>query len=380
MADGTGGESQLEGGADARLRVARSRIADVDRELMTLVAERMRLATDVGEAKRALGLPVRSFGTEAEVLTRYRAAAAAAGLEHEFAEAVALLLIDGAVRRQEELSGRAAPTQAQSVVVVGGAGKMGRWFRGFFEGQGHHVRVIDPSLPPGDPARASDEELAEADLVVVAVSLAATPRVLSQVLAAQPRGLVLDIASLKSHLIEPLRAAAASGLRVASLHPLFGPGVRTLGGRVMAVCDCGNPAAADEAAALFADTAVTITRLPVEEHDRYMQYVLGLSHLVSLLFAATVTRSGMATVELNAMASTTWLKQVRTAAEVVGENPEMYYEIQRLNRHSAELFALVRDQLGVLESAALADDPSRFVALMTAAREFLPAEPGRVLG
>lgn len=366
--------------AEAVLHRTRQRIAAVDRELMTLVSERMRLATDVGEAKRVLGLPVRSFGTEAEVLARYRAAAAAAGLEHEFAEAVALLLIDGAVRRQEELSGRVAPTQAQSVVVVGGAGKMGRWFRGFFEGQGHQVRVIDPSLPPGDPALVSDRELAEADLVVVAVSLAATPRVLSQVLSVAPRGLVLDIASLKSHLVEALRDAAAKGLRVASIHPLFGPEVRTLGGRVMAVCDCGNPAAADEAAALFADTAVTITRLPVEEHDRYMQYVLGLSHLVSLLFAATVTRSGMTTAELNAMASTTWLKQVRTAAEVVGESPELYYEIQRLNRHSAELFALMRDQLGALESAALADDPGGFVALMMAAREFLPVEPGRVLG
>lgn len=373
-------EVRSEAGAEAILQHARQRIATVDRELMALVSERMRLATDVGQAKRVLGLPVRSFGTEAEVLARYRAAAVEAGLEHEFAEAVALLLIDGAVRRQEELSGAAAPTQAQSVVVVGGAGKMGRWFRGFFEGQGHHVRVIDPSLAAVDPALASTADLAEADLVVVAVSLAATPRVLAEVLSVQPRGLVVDIASLKSHLVEPLRAAAAAGQRVASLHPLFGPEVRTLGGRVMAVCDCGSSAAADEAAALFTDTAVTITRLPVEEHDRYMQYVLGLSHLVSLLFAATVTQSGMTTAELNAMASTTWLKQVRTAAEVVGENPEMYHQIQRLNQHSAELFALMREQLGALESAALADEPGGFVALMTAAREFLPPEPGRVLG
>ncbi len=372
-------EVRSKDGAESILQHARQRIATVDRELMALVSERMRLATDVGQAKRVLGLPVRSFGTEAEVLARYRAAAADAGLEHEFAEAVALLLIDGAVRRQEELSGRATPTEAQSVVVVGGAGKMGGWFRGFFEGQGHHVRIIDPSLVAGDPSLASDAELAAADLVVVAVSLAATPRVLAEVLSVQPRGLVLDIASLKSHLVDQLRAATAGGLRVASLHPLFGPEVRTLGGRVMAVCDCGNSMAADEAAALFADTAVTITRLKVEEHDRYMQFVLGLSHLVSLLFAATVTRSGMSAAELNAMASTTWLKQVRTAAEVAGESPELYYEIQRLNQHSPELFAKVREQLGALEAAALADDPSAFVALMTAARDFLPAEPGRVL-
>lgn len=362
------------------LRHARARIAELDDDLIALLAERMQLAEAVGKAKRALGLPIRNFETETEVLTRYRTAAGAHGLEAEFVERMAMALIEGAVRRQEELAVHEPPGPGRTVVIVGGAGKMGGWLRRFFEGQGHRVSVSDPALDRNDPAHAAPADLAAADLVVVAASLAAVPTVLAEIFALRPRGLVVDVASLKSHLLKPLRTAVEDGLRVASLHPLFGPEVRTLAGRVMAVCDCGHAEAADQAAELFAGTAVTVTRLPVEEHDRYMQYVLGLSHLVSLLFAVTVTRSGMPAAELGRLASTTWLKQVRTAAEVTAENPKLYYEIQRLNRHSTELFTLVWDRLGALQRAALDDDARRFVALMEEARAFLPPEPGRVLG
>jgi chorismate mutase/prephenate dehydrogenase len=148
----------------------------------------------------------------------------------------------------------------------------------------------------------------------------------------------------------------------------------------MAVCDCGNARAAAEAAALFTDTALTITRLPVARHDELMQYVLGLSHLVAILFFSTLARSGRSYADLSAVASTTYLKEARTAAEVSRENPELYYEIQRLNRHSGELFALVRDCLAEIERAAFADDAGAFGHLMRAGRTFFPESLPAELG
>lgn len=378
---GAGQRPEAAAAAHAALQAARERIADIDQQLMRLVGERLGAAGEVGAAKRALGLPVRNFETEAEVLRRFREAATAAGLGGAAAESLAGILIEAAVYLQEEAAGGTAGTASPlSVVIVGGAGRMGRWFRRFFEGQGHAVAVLDPALAADDPARAGPESLAGADVVLVATGLSATGPALDEVLGARPRGLVADIASLKSPIQERLRAAAASGMRVASLHPLFGPEVRTLGGRVMAVCDCGHPEAADTAAGLFADTAVTITRVAVEDHDRYMQYVLGLSHLASLLFATTAAQSGLPPQALAGMASTTWLKQVRTAAEVVAEQPRLYYEIQHLNRHSAALYAEVRAGLARLEAAAMADTDEAFAGIMAEARDFLPASPPRLLG
>jgi prephenate dehydrogenase len=128
------------------------------------------------------------------------------------------------------------------------------------------------------------------------------------------------------------------------------------------------------------DTALTITRLPVARHDEYMQYVLGLSHLVAILFFTTLARSGRSYTELSQVASTTFLKEARTAAEVSRESASLYFEIQRLNRHSAELFALVRACLSEIEAGALAGDGARFEELMRQGRAYFPASLPAELG
>lgn len=356
------------------LEELRTSIAEVDARFVELMATRLALARQVGDAKRAVGLPVRSYATESEVLERFHRLAAAAGLDDRLAERLGHLLMGEAVRAQEaEVGVRGAP--GRRILLVGGAGKMGRWFADFFASQGHAVTTLDPAGPVSGFPVAADlgSGVRSAEAVIITTPLAVGRRVLAEILAQQPDALVADAFSLKSHVVDLLQeAATARGLRVASLHPLFGPGVRTLSGRVVAVCDCGHAAAADQAAALFADTALTITRLPVAQHDEFMQYVLGLSHLVAILFFTTLARSGLSFADLSRLASTTFLKEARTAAEVARENPDLYFEIQRLNRHSADLFALVRGSLADIEAAALANEAEPFVELMRRGRAFFP--------
>lgn len=361
-------------GMTDRLAELRAAIADLDEELLRLVARRLALSREVGAAKRAAGQPVRSFATEAEVLARYRDGAAAHGLDPQLAERLAHHLIGATVRLQEEAL-PAGSGEAQRLLVVGGAGKMGRWLAQYFAGKGHRVASFDPAgTVPGCVAAPSlAAGLADADVVIVATPLTPDAQPLRDVLAARPAALIADIFSMKSHVIEDLRSAAASGLRVTSLHPMFGPDVATLAGRVVVVLDCGNGAAADEAAALFRDTALTITRLPVEAHDAYMQYVLGLSHLVSILFFTTLARCGRSFDELATVASTTFYKQARVAAEVARENDRLYFEIQRLNRHSPRLFDLMKRSLEAIASAARAEGPEAFVGLIGRGRAYFPA-------
>ena len=72
------------------------------------------------------------------------------------------------------------------------------------------------------------------------------------------------------------------------------------------------------------------------------------------------------------MASTTFYKQARTAAEVSRENPRMYHEIQQLNRHSPALYRLVDQSLRDIEAAALAGDSEEFEEIMERGRAWFP--------
>jgi chorismate mutase/prephenate dehydrogenase len=85
----------------ASLDELRTRIAALDAALVELVASRLALVREVGDAKRATGQPVRSYATESEVLERLQRLAAAAGLDEHLGERIGHLLIGEAVRTQE---------------------------------------------------------------------------------------------------------------------------------------------------------------------------------------------------------------------------------------------------------------------------------------
>ena len=73
-AGGAGGASV----SDARMETLahhRGCIDRIDRTIVALLAERVRLGMALGDLKRELRLPLRSDAREAEVLTRVRAAA-----------------------------------------------------------------------------------------------------------------------------------------------------------------------------------------------------------------------------------------------------------------------------------------------------------------
>jgi len=161
--------------------------------------------------------------------------------------------------------------------------------------------------------------------------------------------------------MERLRGA---GARIVSFHPMFGPDVRVLSGRTIVLCTEGREEDRQLVRGLFASTSAEIAQMSIAEHDRRMGAVLGLSHLVNLAFARALSLSGRAFPDLEAASGVTFRKQAATTRDVVGENPELYYEIQALNAVTPEAFAWMERALVEYREAVEQRNESAFVALM----------------
>ena len=176
------------------------------------------------------------------------------------------------------------------------------------------------------------------------------------------------------HLRPAMDRAVAASVAVTSVHPMFGPDVRTLSDRVICICDCGNAEATERVTGLFSGTAATLVPLDFEKHDRIVSYVLGFSHLLNLLFAQVLAGGPLAFDDLDRVGSTTFHAQMETTRTVVEEDPDLYYSIQRLNPFTAELYDLVRDRLGELTAAVGGEDRSTFADMMERSRRWLEGE------
>lgn len=354
---------------DPDLDDVRRRIRQLDGELVELAAERVRLARRVGEIKRAAGRAVVDYAQERRVLDAAGAAAARHGLDPGVAEDLLARLIRASVRVQEEESLRHAGTgRGKHAVVVGGAGRMGRWIGRFLEAQGWRVAVADPGAPPEEDRRGR-EALPAAELVVAATPPGRTAALYREWRAAPPAGVVVDIASIKTPLVEPIRALQAAGGRVASIHPMFGPSALLLRGADVVVCDTGDIDATAAVEALFAPTTAHLVRLPLEEHDRVMADLLSLAHATAIAFALALPAAE------HPVRSTTFQALERLAAAVVRESPDVYYEIQAENPHSAAAVAKLGAALDRLTAVLAGRDRAAFAELLAEGRRRTPG-PG----
>ena len=141
---------------------------------------------------------------------------------------------------------------------------------------------------------------------------------------------------------------------------MFGPDTELLSGRHVIFVDLGDRRAVEEAQALFASTMAERVVMSLDEHDRLIAYVLGLSHALNIAFFTALAESGEAAPRLAQLSSTTYDAQVDVATRVAGENPEMYFEIQHLNDYGREsLLALRRAVERLVAMLSKSGDGSR---------------------
>ncbi|MFI4914722.1 MAG: prephenate dehydrogenase/arogenate dehydrogenase family protein [Steroidobacterales bacterium] len=352
----------------------RQRLNSLDGKLLALVAERQATSREIARVKQATGYPTRDYGREREVLLAARTTAARLGVPPDAAEAIMRLLIRSSLTTQEQASVAAhGGGSGRRALVIGGAGKMGGWFAQFLVSQGFAVEIADPQPGPAALAAMSDWRTSalDHDFIVVATPLGATGAILTELAERRPRGVVFDLGSLKSPLRAGLAALSAAGVPVTSLHPMFGPDTELLSGRHVIFIDLGSAAALAAARALFQPTMAEQVVMGLEEHDRLIAYVLGLSHALNIAFVTALAESGEAAPRLVELSSTTFDAQFDVASQVAQESPDLYFEIQRLNDFGAESLNALAQAVETLRSAVLAGDRARFVGLMQRGREYL---------
>jgi chorismate mutase / prephenate dehydrogenase len=359
---------------DVTLDALRQRLTDIDRQLISLVAERKHVSEEVARVKRATGFPTRDYEREREVILGVRTMAADLGVSPALAENLIRLLIRSSLTTQEQASVVArGKGSGRRVLVVGGAGKMGRWFVEFLSSQGFTVEIADPGAVPAGYTRVDDWRKSDLkhDYIVLATPLGITDSILRELALRRPPGVIFDVGSLKSPLRAGLQALKSHGCKVTSLHPMFGPDTELLSGRHVVFVDLGSAEALAAAQELFSPTMAEQVVMSLDDHDRLIAYVLGLSHALNIAFFTALAGSGEAAPKLARMSSTTFDSQLDVASRVAQESPELYYEIQSLNDYGAESLEALARAVERIRTAVITQDHDSFVALMRQGRDYL---------
>ncbi len=353
----------------------RDELSEIDQQLVTLIAERQKKVGEIGRAKLSSGRATRDYEREKKVLSRAREQAGAQGVDPALAEEIMTLLIRSSLTSQERdrvvATGKGG---GRRVLVIGGAGKMGGWFVDFFRSQGFAVEVADSGIADGDEGYADWRDAGvDYDIIIVATPLAVSAEILSELAGLKPSGLVFDIGSLKTPLRAGLTALRDAGCKVTSVHPMYGPYTKLLSGKHLIFVDVGVPEATAQAKELFTATMVEELDMDVDDHDRLIAYVLGLSHALNIAFFTALAESGEAAPRLAQLSSTTFDSQLLVSAAVAGDNPRLYFEIQNLNDYGLDPLDALCESAARIRRLVASGEEDEFVRLMENGRRYLAA-------
>ncbi|MDL1958288.1 MAG: prephenate dehydrogenase/arogenate dehydrogenase family protein [Deltaproteobacteria bacterium] len=250
-------------------------------------------------------------------------------------------------------SGTSPPT----VGIVGGLGRMGRWFTKFFNGAGFPVLISDLH------AELSSEDLArKCQVLILSLPMEAFPEVAARLGPLLPENsFMTDLCSLKQAQVACM--LEHSRCEVVGTHPLFGPAEDSIKGKRVALCPGrGNKWFSWWEGLLQQHGAVTSVVSP-EEHDRTMAWVQALNHFILLCLGKALGEHGMDLQQILALAPPSFEQQMNIVARLYHQDPELYATIQMSNPYTTSILETFSQYGENLKKIIKERDRSAFIKL-----------------
>jgi prephenate dehydrogenase len=195
------------------------------------------------------------------------------------------------------------------------------------------IKAFDPHVDVPLAVRATLQEVAQSDYIMLAVPVDAYEDVITEILPHIPQhAVIIDISSVKTIPTQKLLTLLPDTKRVIT-HPLFGPqsASHSLAGHTLVMCPEHSDPEEYKAVKRFSESlGLRVIEKSVEEHDREMALVQGLTFFL----ARSLMNFGVHDIELH----TPSFKKLLDLAELERHHSDdLFRTIQLMNPYTTEV-------------------------------------------
>ena len=223
------------------------------------------------------------------------------------------------------------------IAIIGGTGKMGRWFAHFLAAEGEGVTLIGRNREKLEAAGrelgvASSTNLAEveaADVILLSVPVDTFEEVVNKLGTHTHSGqTILDVTSVKERPVALMQRYIKQG-KVLGTHPVFGPGARSLANQnvVLTPTNQAENILAEKVKSYLEARRARVRLMSPLEHDDMMAVILGLAHYIAIVSADSLLGFEKL-AELEAIGGITYKVLLTLVESVLTEDPELYTSLQ----------------------------------------------------
>jgi prephenate dehydrogenase len=181
----------------------------------------------------------------------------------------------------------------KKITIIGAGGQMGQWFTKYFTSHDFEVTGYDPENKISSKGIIQADSLVggilNADYVLLCTPTRRTPEIIRLIAKEMKRGTYLiEISSEKSKVASSL-AKMPTKINPICIHPMFGPGAKSVNGQNIISVPIKDAKKELAVAKELFDGANFVT-IDAIEHDKKIAMILGLTHLMNLVFANIISK------------------------------------------------------------------------------------------
>lgn len=250
------------------------------------------------------------------------------------------------------------------VGIIGGTGKMGKFFKKFFEKNNCKVIVSSRSteLKPEECAKKSD-------IVMVSVPIDATVDAIKKISPyVKERSLLMDTASIK---VGPVKAMVKySKGEVIGMHPVFGPNVGSVKNQTIVLCPARTKKWLKWLVDVFERNGAKVNIVAAKRHDEMMSIIQGLNHFSTLAVAHAMKQSGISISESLEFASPVYKLRMMMVGRILNQNPDLYADIEIMNPKNKKVLDILEGSSSQLKKIIESKDKKKFVKYFNECSKF----------
>jgi len=205
------------------------------------------------------------------------------------------------------------------VGIIGGKGKMGKWFSKFFRKTGRIVIISDLGT------KFSNRYIAQkADITIISVPIKETKKVIREIRSFVRReALLADFTSLKEIPLHEMKKGKSG---VLGMHPLFNQLAKNLKGQTVVFCRGRENKWIPYLERLFKKNKARVSYMNAKTHDYHSAYMQVLTHFTNIAFAHALSW-GKYFPKMSFMTPVSKLHSI-VLGRIFSQNPELYAGIE----------------------------------------------------
>ena len=210
-----------------------------------------------------------------------------------------------------------------TIGIIGGYGKMGTFFKNFFEKKGYPV-----VLSGRNKGLEKIELVKQSKVILISVPIKVFPEIVKEISSyIEDHHWVIDICSLKAEPVKVMKDFIKKG-EVLATHPLFGPYEKDLKGKIIAIWRIKGDNLYRWFKSIMEEENLNIIEISPEKHDQIMGLVQVLNHFWLILLAKIINDSGLDLKDIVSLTTTSFFKQLDVLRRLSYQDARLYARIQ----------------------------------------------------